>query len=96
MASNVGTATLNFGSAPGTNIVETAVTGQASITTGAHVEAFLMGESTATHNNYEHLIVPMSIRVDKATIVAGIGFTIIASTDWRLTGTFTVHWVWST
>ena len=94
MASGTGTATLNFGSAPGTNIVTTTVTGQASITSGSHVESWVMGENTATHNEYEHAVAP--IKLSCGSIVAGTGFTITAVTDWRLSGTFLVHWVWST
>jgi hypothetical protein len=93
MASATGTATLNFGSAPGTNIATVAVTGQTSIGASSHAEAFLMGSSTGTHNAIEHLIAPITIRC--GDIVAGTGFTIYASTELRLTGTFTVHWVWA-
>lgn len=88
-----GTATLDFGSTPGTNRVTTTVTGQAGILTNSHVEAWLMGDSTATHNVYEHTFVPMTLRC--SNIVAGAGFDIIATTDLRLTGTFTCHWVWA-
>jgi hypothetical protein len=94
MATGVGTATLNFGSAPGTNVVETTVTGQTGITTSSHVEAWLMGDSTAGHNAYEHAIVP--IKLSCGSLVNNTGFTITASSEWRLTGTFTAHWVWST
>lgn len=94
MASGTGTATLDFGSTPGTNIATVDVTGQASIGANSHVEAFLMGsDSTATHNAYEHAIVPMIIRI--ITVVAGTGFTIQGATDWRLNGTFKVRWAWA-
>lgn len=96
MASGVGTATLDFGSAPGTNITTVVVTGQAGITSDSHVEPWFMGETTATHNAYEHMVAPIKVTVDKSSIVAGTGFTITAVTEWRLTGTFIVHWVWST
>lgn len=89
-----GTATLTFGSAPGTNNVTTTVTGQAAITTGSNCEAFMMGnDSTATHTAYEHQLVPMTLRC--GNIVAGTGFDIVAYSDFRLTGTFTVRWVWA-
>jgi hypothetical protein len=88
-----GTATLNFGSTPGTNYVTTTITGQATIASGSQVEAYLMADSTATHNAYEHSFVPINIRC--GNIVAGTGFDITASTDLRLDGTFNVHWVWA-
>jgi hypothetical protein len=92
-SANTGTAVLNFGSIPGTNVVTTTVTGQTSILSNSYVQAWLMGDSTATHNAYEHNIVP--IRLVCGNIVAGTGFDIVASTDWRLTGTFSVRWMWN-
>lgn len=88
-----GTSTIDFGSAPGTNFVKATVTGQSSIIDGSTVRAFLMGVATATHNAYEHLIVPLTLTC--GSIVPGTGFTINASSDLRLTGTFTVYWEWS-
>jgi len=89
-----GTATLNFGSAPGSTVATVAVTGQTGILSGSHVEAWIQGtDSTATHNAVEHETVPLVVRI--TSLVAGTGFTIRASGEWRLTGTFTVHWVWS-
>jgi hypothetical protein len=93
MASATGTATVNFGSAPGTNYVEVVVTGQAAISATSHVDAFLMASATADHNAMEHAIVPL--RLTCGNVVAGTGFTIYVSTEWRLTGSFTLHWVWA-
>lgn len=87
-----GTATINFGVAPGTNLVSVAVTGQTAIASGSHAEAFFMGDTTADHNADEHQFA--DIKLVCGSIVAGTGFTIFASTQLRLTGTFTVHWVW--
>jgi hypothetical protein len=88
-----GTSTLNFGATPGTNLVTTTITGQATIASGSQVEAYLMADSTATHNTYEHSIVPLNITC--GNIVAGTGFDIYASSDLRIDGTFNVHWVWA-
>lgn len=94
MANGTGNATLNFGAAPGTNVVSVAVTGQASISATSGVEAYLMGlDTTADHNAYEHAIVPLILRI--ISITAGTGFTIQAATDWRLTGTFKCRWCWA-
>ena len=84
---------LNFGATPGTNIVTTTVTGQAAIVSDSFVEAFMMGETTAEHNAYEHNIVPLTLAC--GNIVAGTGFDIVASSDLRLDGTFSVKWVWN-
>jgi hypothetical protein len=94
MATGTGTATLDFGSAPGTNIVSIAVTGQTGIAGTDHVEAWMMGTSTtATHNAYEHMLAPIKLSV--TAISAGTGFTVTGISEYRLTGTFLVHWVWA-
>lgn len=94
MASGVGNATLDFGAAPGTNIATVNVTGQTGISNTSGVEAYLMGlDTTADHNAVEHSIVPL--RLSCTAITAGTGFTIQGSSDWRLTGTFKVRWVWA-
>jgi hypothetical protein len=91
-----GTAEVDFGSAPGTNIAGIAVTGQAAILATSHVEAWMMGtDATATHNAYEHAVVPLELHLAITALTAGVGFTISAITRLRLTGTFLVHWVWS-
>lgn len=96
MASGVGTSTLDFGSAPGTNIATVAVTGQAEIPADAYIEAWFQGDSTADHNAYEHLYVfPQRVGLVCGDIVAGTGFTVHAETELRLTGTIKCRWVWS-
>lgn len=97
MASGVGTVPLDFGSAPGTNVVAATVTGQTGITGGSHVEAWIQGDTTTDHNAYEHLhIFPQRIGLACGDLIAGTGFTIYAETELRLTGEVTCHWVWST
>lgn len=95
MASGTGTATVDFGAAPGGNLATVAVTGQSGITSGSHVEAWVMGEASANHSAYEHAITPLTVRC--GDVVAGTGFTVYASShEMRLTGQFKVRWVWST
>jgi hypothetical protein len=91
-----GTATIDFGLAPGTNIVSVAVTGQATIASNSFAEAFFQGnDSTASHNAYEHMIAPQAITLSCSNFIAGTGFTINAITQLRVDGTFTVRWVWN-
>lgn len=90
-----GTATVNFGAAPGTNIATVAVVGQVDILAGSDVEAFLMRDATASHNAYEHGVLAFHVGITCGDIIPGTGFTIWVLTDLRLTGTWTVHWVWS-
>lgn len=87
-----GNAVLNFGSTPGTNFVTTTITGQTNIVAGSIVKAYIMSSPTATHNAYEHAIVP--IKLSCGNIIVGTGFDIYAITDWRLDGTFNVTWEW--
>lgn len=94
MASGLGTATLNFGSAPGGTVATVAVPGQTDISGTSSVEAFMMGiDSTATHNALEHSL--GLIRLSIVSLTAGTGFTIQGVSDLRLTGTFLVRWVWA-
>jgi hypothetical protein len=96
MATGQGTVTFNFGAAPGTNVVTTAVT-DASIGASSKVEIYLMGtDSTATHNAYEHQLLPLGgISLSPISVTAGVGFTAQAATLLRLTGTITARYVWA-
>jgi len=91
-----GSATLDFGSAPGTNVATVAVTGQTGILTGSNIECWVQGnDSTASHNAYEHALAAQLFTVSPTSVVAGTGFTIQGSSlEHRLTGTWTVRWVW--
>lgn len=89
-----GSAVLDFGAAPGSSVAEVTVTGQTGILVGSRVRVWIQG-STADHNEYEHSrIFPALIGVGVADIVAGVGFTICAVTEMRLTGTVAVKWEW--
>jgi hypothetical protein len=88
-----GTATLNFGAAPGGNIAQVDVTGQAGVLSGSKIEAFLMAsDSTADNSDYQHRILPIRLRC--GNITAGTGFTIYAISDWTVSNTLLVEWVW--
>ena len=95
MPTGVGTAVLDFGPAPGSSYATVVVSGQTGLTPTTHVEAWFQGDSTATHNDFEHLIAPITVRAGEIDSPAD-SFTLHATTTHRLTGTFIVHWVWST
>jgi hypothetical protein len=90
-----GLSILDFGSAPGTNFV-TASISVPTILSSSAAEAFFMGDSTVSgsfgHNSYEHLIAPIKL---VCSVSSGVGFTIFATSDCRLTSTFVVRWVWN-
>lgn len=96
MATGQGTVVFDFGAAPGTNVVTTAVS-DASIGASSKVEVYLMGtDSTATHNAIEHQMLPLGgLSVQAIAVSAGVGFTAQAMSLLRLTGTFTARYVWA-
>lgn len=88
-----GTATIDFGAAPGQNTASVAVTGQAAILSGSKAEAFLMAAASADHTAAEHALGLFSLVC--GDISPGTGFTIYATSFvTRLTGQWGVQWVW--
>jgi hypothetical protein len=96
VATGQGFITFNFGSAPGTNVVTTAVT-DASIGATSKVEIYLMGtDSTVEHNMTEHQLLPLGgLSLSCTAIGAGVGFTAQAATLLRLTGNIKARYVWA-
>lgn len=96
MATAQGTVVFNFGAAPGTNVVTTAVS-SATIGASSNVEIYLMGtDSTATHNAVEHQLLPLGgLSIQVISVTAGVGFTAQAASQLRLTGTFQARYVWA-
>lgn len=96
MATGQGTVTFDFGSGKGTNVVTQAVT-DSGISATSKVEVYLMGtDSTATHNAYEHSILPLGgMALSCISITAGVGFTAQAATQLRITGTIKARYVWA-
>ncbi len=96
MASGQGTIVFDFGSAPGTNIVTTTVTGQTAIGTLSKVEIYFMGsDSTATHNAYEHALLDLFASASCIQVNNAQGFVGQMASMQRLTGTFTARYVWA-
>ena len=96
MANGTGTATINFGSFPGTNEASIAVTGQAAIGVGSKVEAYIMGDDTSgSHTSSDHRYVGLWLALTCGTPTAGTGFTIYGRSTEKLQGTFALRWVWS-
>jgi hypothetical protein len=71
-----GTATINFGTFPGSSDTSIAITGQTSIVSGSVVTAWLYPIATADHSADEHFA--ETIVVTAGNIIAGTGFTIYA------------------
>lgn len=94
-----GTAVVDFGAFPGTDVASVAVTGQASLLAGSRVDAWLAADSTAVHNEDEHVMLDpfIDVSVKRSSIVAGTGFTITATCHdkSRMWGQLNVDWAWS-
>lgn len=96
MANGTGTATIDFGTFPGSNEASVAVTGQTSITATSKAEAFVMGDDTSgTHTASDHRYFSALAGLTCGTPSAGTGFTIYARSTEKLQGTFALRWVWT-
>lgn len=96
MASGTGTATINFGAFPGANEASVAVTGQASISATSKVEAYVMGDDTASgHTASDHRYFAMLVGLSCGTPTAATGFTVYARCAEKMQGAFTIRWVWA-
>lgn len=94
MANGTGTATIDFGT--GGQRAFVTVTGQTGlVTSGGHVEAFWMADTSADHSDYEHQMAAMVCALTCGNIVDNTSFDIVATSQIRMRGTFTVHWVWT-
>lgn len=84
-----GTSTVDFGEAPGTNLVSITIL-TANVKTDSFISIILNG-STADHNAIEHTIAP--IRLNYTNIVDGVSFDIVAYSEIRMTKTYSVKYV---
>jgi hypothetical protein len=95
MASETGTATLDFGAWPGSNEASVAVTGQASILSTSKADAYVMADDTSSdHTASDHRYFETFASLSCGTPTAATGFTIHARSHHKLTGTWAVRWVW--
>ena len=91
----MGTATLDFGAAPGSNEAAGAVSAP-TVTSAGQFEAFIMGDDTsADHTASDHRYVGLWLNLTCGTPSAGVGFTIYGRASEKLTGAFTVRYVWA-
>jgi hypothetical protein len=90
----LGTATIDFGS--GNNEASVAVTGQATISATSKAEAFVMADDTSSnHTASDHRYFGSLANLSCGTPTAATGFTIYARSIHKLTGTWTIRWVWA-
>ena len=95
MASGIGSAVIDFGTAPGSNEASVVVTGQTFISATSKCEAFVMADDTsADHTARDHRYFPALASLTCGTPTAATGFTIHARSIHKLTGQWSVRWVW--
>lgn len=95
MASGTGTATINFGAYPGSNEASVTVTGIAAIGATAKAEAFFMRSTSTDHTASDHSYAAMLTGLSCGDVVAATGFTIYARSSEKLTGQWTLNYVWA-
>jgi hypothetical protein len=96
MATGIGTTVIDFGPHPGANEASVAVTGQGSISATSKAEAFIMGDDTSSnHTASDHKYFGSLANLTCGTPTAATGFTVHARSLHKLTGTWSVRWVWS-
>lgn len=96
MPSEIGTATLDFGAHPGNNEASVAVTGQTTISATSKADAFVMADDTsADHTANDHRYFETFAALSCGTPVAATGFTIFARSHQKLTGQWSIRWVWA-
>ena len=94
MANGLGTATLDFGT--GANEASVTVTGLGTISATSKVESWVMGDDVSTdHTANDHRYFGVFANLTCGTPVAATGFTIYARSIEKLTGTWTVRYVWA-
>ena len=91
--SGTGIATLDFGAGSNEAQVDVAVP---EITADSKVESWVMGDDTSTdHTASDHRYFPVFASLTCGTPVDSTGFTIYARSIHKLTGTWTVRYVWA-
>ena len=95
MSSATGTATIDFGAYPGSNEASVAITGQTAILATSKADAFVMADDTSPdHTAADHRYLEVFAALSCGTPTAGDGFTIYARSAEKLTGQWTIRWVW--
>lgn len=92
---NTGSATLDFGAAPGSNEASVAVTGLTTILATSKVQAWVMGDDTSVdHTASDHRYFLVFAALACGTPTAATGFTIYGRSTQKLTGKWTVRYLW--
>lgn len=91
-----GLATLDFGTLPGSSEASIIITGQSAISSNSKVKIYINENDTSsnhTANDHKYLE-DLLFSIDAVNITAGVGFTIQAYSEHKLTGTWTIRYFW--
>lgn len=88
----VGTTTIDFGAAPGSQRATSLVSGLSGLVAGQHIEAFLMSEASTDHSDYEHQMAAM-ITGFTCAYVDATSFMIFGVSEIMLNGIWNLRWV---
>jgi hypothetical protein len=92
---NTGSAVIDFGAFPGQNTTSVVVTGQSNILSTSTISAFFMTDTTADHTSSDHQYASLFVTLTCGTIVPGVCFTINATCNDNMQGTFNVRFIWN-
>lgn len=94
MAGGTGEVLLDFGA--GSNEASTTVSGLTDILATSKAEAWVMGDDTTTdHTASDHRYFAAFAGLTCGTPTAGVGFTVYARSEHKLTGEFKARYVWA-
>lgn len=88
-----GTASVNFGAAPGSTSANVAVTGLSNLSANAHIQVGIQGtDQSSDHTAFEHGFIKGYLNPFAQDLIAGTGFTIEVHSAIRLTGQLVLRW----
>jgi hypothetical protein len=90
-----GTATLDFGTAPGSNEASVDITGQAAILAGSETDAWIVATATGDHTANDAAYAAALVGISTGALVAGTGFTVYGRSVEKMQGTFNLQWAWN-
>ncbi len=89
-----GTAIIDFGSPLESQTASVAVGGQADISAGAIMKAWITDGPTADHSEDEHRMASTAIGLTCGSITPGVGFVVYGTSQAGYTGQFLLNWSW--
>ena len=90
---NSGSIAIDFGAAPGSNEASVAVA-DTNILGASITSAWIAAQASSNHTVQDHTYAAALIGISTGAPTAGVGFTIYARSTGKVTGQFTLNWVW--